>query len=145
MIRRLGIGQAFLGNPKLVILDEPTAGLDPEERIRFKNMVATLTREDKTVILSTHIVEDVAALCDHIIVLAEGKVAAMGTREEIASAAKGKVYRVSLTEESTLIPPYLISKQDETSIRVLSTVPQPGELQPPTIEDGYLCKVKGYA
>jgi ABC-2 type transport system ATP-binding protein len=144
MIRRLGIGQAFLGNPKLVILDEPTAGLDPEERIRFKNLVSSLSREDKIVILSTHIVEDVAALCDHIVILAEGKVAAVGTGEEIAASAQGKVYRIPITQAAQLTPPYFISKQEEASIRILSSLPQPGEPQTPTIEDGYLCKVKGY-
>lgn len=72
MIRRLGVAQALLGNPELILVDEPTAGLDPEERLRFKNLISQ-HREDCTILISTHIVEDVEALCDHIIILSHGK------------------------------------------------------------------------
>ena len=73
MKRRLGIAQALLADPKVIIFDEPTAGLDPEERMRFKNIVSMLSK-DKIIIISTHIVEDVEAICDHIIVIDQGEI-----------------------------------------------------------------------
>lgn len=80
MIRRLGVAQALLGNPELILVDEPTAGLDPEERLRFKNLISQ-HREDCTILISTHIVEDVEALCDHIIILSHGKIFARTRRK----------------------------------------------------------------
>lgn len=71
MVRRLGIAQAVLGSPKVMLFDEPTAGLDPEERMRFKNIVSQLPR-DSIVLISTHIVEDVEAVCDHVMVMQAG-------------------------------------------------------------------------
>ncbi len=141
MIRRLGVAQAILGDPEPVILDEPTAGLDPEERLRFKNMISAMTR-DKTIILSTHIVEDVVMLCDHIIVLAKGEIAAAGSVDEIASLAEGHVYEVPPDREGELTAPYFVSQREEHRLRVLSGVTQPGQLQEPRVEDGYLCVVK---
>lgn len=143
MIRRIGIVQALLGSPELVILDEPTAGLDPEERVRFKNLIAGLSR-DKTILLSTHIVEDVGALCDQILLLLNGTIAVCGTPDEIASLGRGRVYSVPPEREAELIAPYFISQRNDTNMRVLSDLPQPGVLQEPTVEDGYLCCVKGY-
>jgi ABC-2 type transport system ATP-binding protein len=141
MVRRLGIAQAIMGDPKLVILDEPTAGLDPEERLRFKNLVAALPR-DKIIILSTHIVEDVVALCDHIIILSKGAVAAEGTTDEIASFAAGHVFTVPCEQEGTLSAPHFIAQRGETTLRVISSVAQPGVQMAPTVEDGYLYTVR---
>lgn len=91
MKRRLGIAQALLGNPKVVIVDEPTAGLDPEERIRFRNLLSEIA-EERIVILSTHIVGDIEATCENIAILDGGKVLYSGTVDNLLKAAAGKVF-----------------------------------------------------
>ena len=91
MIRRLGIAQAILGKPGIVIFDEPTTGLDPEERLRFKLLLKTLEK-DMIVIISTHIVEDVEAVCKHILVMDNGKLVEKCTIEQLKKIAQGKVY-----------------------------------------------------
>lgn len=147
MVRRLGIAQAILGNPKVLLFDEPTAGLDPEERMRFKNMVRQLPKEC-TVIISTHIVDDVEALCDHIVVMHKGKVLANKTGTELATVAGGKVYRIPAEREGTLpAVAYVRSRKEEPGkgvfLTVLSSTPVEGaEPVQPTIEDGYLCLQK---
>ncbi len=93
MIRRLGIAQGLLGNPDVIIFDEPTAGLDPEERLRFKMMIGKLPK-DKIVLISTHIVEDVEALCDQIIILKQGKVRFKGSTKELREVASKKLTSV---------------------------------------------------
>ena len=144
MTRRLGIAQAMVGFPQYLVLDEPTAGLDPEERIRFKTLVAGLEKET-TVLLSTHIVEDVAALCDHIFIMSGGVILKSGTGREIADLALGLVYSVPESRQSELKGEYMIGGNDRENLRVLSPEHQPGNLLAPTIEDGYICKVRGYA
>jgi ABC-2 type transport system ATP-binding protein len=94
MKRRVGIAQALLNDPRLLIVDEPTAGLDPEERIRFRNLLADLAG-DRTVLLSTHIVEDVAQTCRVLAVLAGGRVRFHGSVAELVQAARGKVWTVT--------------------------------------------------
>ena len=146
MVRRLGIAQAVLGSPKVMLFDEPTAGLDPEERMRFKNLVRQLPR-DSIVLISTHIVEDVEAVCDHVMVMRQGTVLANKTGEEIAAMAEGKTYKVQGIMEGTLPPEAFVRARTEvpgegTVLTVLSAVPVEGDLIPPTIEDGYLCILK---
>lgn len=92
MRQRFGIAQALLGNPRLIIVDEPTAGLDPEERNRFLNLLAEIG-ENVVVILSTHIVEDVADLCPRMAILAGGRVVADGAPVELTDALQGRVWR----------------------------------------------------
>jgi ABC-type multidrug transport system ATPase subunit len=92
MRQRFGIAQALIGNPGLVIVDEPTAGLDPEERNRFLNLLAEIG-EQVVVILSTHIVEDVADLCPRMAVLADGRVRLEGPPQALIAAARGRVWR----------------------------------------------------
>lgn len=94
MKRRVGIAQALLNDPRLLIVDEPTAGLDPEERIRFRNLLADLAG-NRTVLLSTHIVEDVAQTCRVLGVLAGGRVRFHGSVAELVQAARGKVWTVT--------------------------------------------------
>jgi len=92
MRQRFGIAQALLGNPKLIIVDEPTAGLDPLERNRFHNLLSELG-ESAVVILSTHIVDDVTNLCQHMVVFNEGRVLAEGNPQELSKTLDGKIYR----------------------------------------------------
>jgi len=99
MRQRFGIAQALLGSPKLVIVDEPTAGLDPDERNRFLNLLAEIG-ENVVVILSTHIVEDVTDLCPRMAMIAKGQVLVQGEPHTIIETLKSKVWRKSVSKES---------------------------------------------
>ncbi|WP_299433796.1 ABC transporter ATP-binding protein [uncultured Aquimarina sp.] len=92
MRQRFGIAQALLGNPKLIIVDEPTAGLDPLERNRFHNLLSELG-ENAVVILSTHIVDDVTNLCEHMAVFNEGRILAQGNPQELSTTLDGKIFK----------------------------------------------------
>ncbi|MDH7447293.1 ABC transporter ATP-binding protein [Aquimarina sp. 2201CG14-23] len=92
MRQRFGIAQALLGNPKLIIVDEPTAGLDPLERNRFHNLLSELG-ENAVVILSTHIVDDVTNLCEHMAVFNEGRILAQGNPQELSRTLDGKIFK----------------------------------------------------
>jgi len=100
MRQRFGIAQALIGNPKLIIVDEPTAGLDPLERNRFHNLLSELG-EDAVVILSTHIVDDVVNLCTNMAVFNEGSVVVQGHPQELSNTLNGKVYRKKISKEDT--------------------------------------------
>ena len=93
MKRRIGIAQALLGSPKLLIVDEPTAGLDPEERVRFRNMLAE-TATHCTVILSTHVIEDISHSCNDLAIIRNGLVLFRGTPSELIARARGKVWSI---------------------------------------------------
>jgi ABC-type multidrug transport system ATPase subunit len=95
MRQRFGIAQALIGNPELIIVDEPTAGLDPEERNRFLNLLAAIG-DNVVVILSTHIVDDVADLCPRMAVLANGKVQLEGSPAELIASSRGKVWKKTI-------------------------------------------------
>ena len=147
MVRRAGIAQALLGDPEVLLFDEPTAGLDPEERMRFQNVVAARRRKGVTLI-STHIVSDVETLCHTILILNEGKLVTAGTASEIAQLAQGKVYLLPGSRETELRGAFFIKSRGEengaSTLRVLSPERQPGEAATPTMEDGYLCAIKGF-
>lgn len=147
MIRRAGIAQAILGEPSVIIVDEPTAGLDPEERIRFKNIISSIGKEC-IVLLSTHIVEDVEAVCDRIIIMNHGDILYNSKAEDVCDLAEGKVYEMPENETANLKNFEVIrtSRQGDTIIcRVITS--DKVDLPPasPTIEDGFLCAVKGMA
>lgn len=99
MRQRFGIAQALLGQPKLIIVDEPTAGLDPEERNRFLNLLAAIG-DDVVVILSTHIVEDVSMLCQSMAILAGGKVMRQGAPDTLLREMQGRVWRTTIARDA---------------------------------------------
>ncbi|WP_059004533.1 ATP-binding cassette domain-containing protein [Bittarella massiliensis (ex Durand et al. 2017)] len=144
MIRRLGIAQAVLGEPEVILFDEPTAGLDPEERMRFKNIIASI-KKGRTILISTHIVEDVEAVCDHILVMDNGLIVGAGTDSQVRAAAQGKVYLIP--EQEKLPAGSYIEKRLEGEegvlLRVLSSAPLAGAREAaPTVEDGYMSMIK---
>lgn len=95
MKRRLGIAQALIGEPKIIVVDEPTTGLDPEERIRFRNILSELSQKDVIIVLSTHIVGDISSVCNDLALLNNGYVEFNGSPEELISKAKGHVWQVT--------------------------------------------------
>jgi len=99
MKRRLGIAQALIHSPKVIIVDEPTTGLDPEERIRFRNLLSSVSANDTTIILSTHIVGDISSSCSNMALMNHGQVPFVGPPEDILKRAEGKVWRLRVTNE----------------------------------------------
>lgn len=143
MKRRVGIAQALLADPSLLIVDEPTAGLDPEERIRFRNLLTTLAGE-RAVLLSTHIVEDVASSCRQLAILNHGRVLYAGDTDGVIDAAAGKTWQIRLPattppqDELTVVS--ALHHGDSISYRVVTngSTPPHGTPLDPTLEDGYL-------
>jgi ABC-type multidrug transport system ATPase subunit len=141
MKRRVGIAQALLGDPQLLIVDEPTAGLDPEERVRLRNLLADMAAR-RIVILSTHIVEDISQSCTDLAVIARGKVLFHGAPRDLVARARGHVWTINSSSERPNAGLTIVSTlqlQDTVQYRVLGDpaghVAAPAE---PSLEDGYL-------
>ncbi|WP_270487759.1 ABC transporter ATP-binding protein [Butyricimonas synergistica] len=121
MKRRLGIAQAIIGNPKIIIVDEPTTGLDPEERIRFRNILSDISDKDATIILSTHIVGDISSSCKNVALLNHGRLKFMGTPEEMIGLARGKVWELFVMQDEY--------EAIKGKYPVIMTVPEDGGLR----------------
>ena len=133
MLRRVGIAQALVAEPDLLLLDEPTVGLDPQQRARFRELIAGLGHA-RQVILSTHLVEDVAAVCTTVVVLWDGRVLFKGTPQELRAHASGRVW-----QSSEPVPTAIASWRTEAgSYRVIGSPPPDAVPLEPTVEDGYL-------
>ncbi|MEV6863198.1 ABC transporter ATP-binding protein [Streptosporangium subroseum] len=141
MLRRVGIAQALLADPRLLIVDEPTTGLDPEERIRLRGLLTEFAG-DRTVLLSTHIVEDVAQTCRFLAVLAKGRLVFQGDVEELVSRADRQMWTVTTSGPAPSRGRIVGSRPDcaGTRYRILAATSPDPSAQPsePTLEDGYL-------
>lgn len=150
MKQRLGIAQAFLGDPELLIVDEPTAGLDPEERIRFRNLLGRLSRQ-RTVLLSTHIVGDVEVSCSGIAVLNRGRLVFSGSPQALTGLAQGRVWTLEVEprkleeveERFTIISSRGMNGKMEARLLSESNPYGMGEPASPNLEDGYVMVMKG--
>jgi ABC-2 type transport system ATP-binding protein len=145
MRQRVGIAQALLGDPKLVIVDEPTVGLDPEERVRFRNLLSEIA-QGRVVILSTHIVSDVEAVASSIAVIRGGRLVCHATPEELLRKASGRVFTAVVSSENlsaaqkTVHVSNLVRRADGVHVRFVtngSTLPGAREAEP-SLEDAYL-------
>jgi ABC-2 type transport system ATP-binding protein len=149
MKRRVGVAQALLGNPKLVIVDEPTVGLDPEERVRFRNLLSdTATR--CTVILSTHIVEDISHSCNDLAVISKGRVLYRGSPSDLITKARGHVWSITTSQERPnggLSVVSTLQMQNGIQYRVLGDPSPQYNASPiePSLEDGYIWLMQGAA
>jgi ABC-2 type transport system ATP-binding protein len=133
MRRRVAIAQALLGDPDLLILDEPTAGLDPEQRLRFRELLSAIAA-NSTVLLSTHQTDDVAALCNRVVVLLDGAVRFTGTSPDLAALAQDRVWMHTERDPSA----QLAWITGEGLVRHIGQPPAGANLVTPTVEDGYL-------
>ena len=145
MKRRLGIAQAIIHDPKVIIVDEPTAGLDPEERVRFRNLLCEIAK-DRIVLLSTHIVGDIEATCENIAVLNQGKICFDGKLTKLLSLVEGKVYsaEIAAVELEKVKQKYMVTgiltTGSTANIKIIADdkpFPQARQVQP-DVEDAYM-------
>jgi ABC-2 type transport system ATP-binding protein len=151
MRQRLGVAIALVGNPKLIIVDEPTAGLDPEERVRFLNLLSEIG-EGSAVILSTHIVEDVEELCSNLAIIDRGEILLTGTPARAIAGLRGRIWRRAITRqelpalerEQSVISTRLLAGQ--TIARVIADGPPGAGFEPvePDLKDVYFAVMAGH-
>ncbi len=115
MKRRLGIAQALIGDPKIIVVDEPTTGLDPDERIRFRNILSDLSQQDVIIILSTHIVGDISSTCQDMALLNQGELVFSGSPDNLVEQTRGHVYNLSVTQEEF--------EEVKERFHIISTIP----------------------
>ena len=142
MKRRIGIAQALLNNPRFLIVDEPTSGLDPEERIRFRNLLSDLTG-DRSVLLSTHIVEDIAQTCRNLAIMKNGKVIFHGTTADLINETRGKVWIITtegMKPQGNFTVVSTMNMGTSMQYRVVGELSQQAGALPtePSLEDGYV-------
>lgn len=145
MKRRAGIAQAMLNNPAILILDEPTAGLDPTERIRFRNLISELS-EERMVLLSTHIVSDIEYIAKDILLMKDGEVIKFGTTEELVMSMQEKVWICKVPKDGidSLMRTFKVANvknvQGGAELRILSSKPpiETAVLETPVLEDVFL-------
>ena len=139
--QRVGIAQALLGDPPFLIFDEPTVGLDPEERIHFRNLFSR-TAQDRLVLLSTHIIEDVQSVCDRLVVIDHGKILFTGTPEQLIESAAGHVgvfwEKDEKQEQGLHITARVNTSQGVRCRAVADKLPPYAQAEEPTLEDAYL-------
>lgn len=144
MIQRVGIAQALLNDPKVLIFDEPTVGLDPEERLRFRDMISDLAT-DRIIILSSHIVSDIESIADEVAIMKKGKLIIKDTQENITDLAKGMVFTSTINKaniaefksQNNVVSTY--RSGDEFRVRYISETPVANaQSVPATLEDAYI-------
>lgn len=150
MLRRVGIAQTLLADPRVLIVDEPTAGLDPQERVRFRNLLSELAA-DRLVLLSTHIVSDVESVAGDIAIVAQGRLLRRGSPDQLLEAVAGHVWETVVEPE--VVPAVqarhpvsrMVRTADGVRLRLLSTVRPDPDARPvaPDLEDAYLGVVGG--
>ena len=136
MRRRVIVAQALLGNPELLVLDEPASGLDPEQRLRFRETVSAVA-EQHTVLLSTHQTDDVAALCQRVVVVDHGRILHDGTPDSLVEQARGRVWLADQPDSSA----HLSWRTGSGQHRLIGDPPPGATLTEPALEDGYLLLV----
>jgi ABC-type multidrug transport system ATPase subunit len=148
MKQRIGIAQALLNDPKIVIFDEPTVGLDPEERVRFRNLISDLAN-DCIVILSSHIVSDIETIADEVAIMKKGQLITNGLQNEVIDSIRSKVYELVI--ESSALPAFkenfhvvnAIRKKDHFLVRYIADSPLNESIScTASLEDAYLYLTK---